>query len=87
MTIVPAILKQMPAVSQPQRKFLAVLFVTILTLRGRVTLGAIKQATRKFYSFSQNLWNNKGLGKNCIPIFGGDFRAKKWEHKIAGRLR
>jgi hypothetical protein len=37
MTIATDILKQIPAVSQPQRKFLAVLFVTILALRGRVT--------------------------------------------------
>src|SRR6266446_255352 len=37
MTIVSDILKQMPAVRQPQRKFLAVLFATILALRGRVT--------------------------------------------------
>ena len=36
MTIVNNILKQMPALSQPQRKFLATLFVTILALRGRV---------------------------------------------------
>src|SRR5215207_9136878 len=38
MTIVTDILKQMPAVRQPQRKFLAVLFATILALRGRVTM-------------------------------------------------
>jgi DDE superfamily endonuclease len=31
------ILKQMPGLGQPQRKFLATLFVTILVLRGRVT--------------------------------------------------
>ena len=37
MTIVHNILQQMPAVRQPQRKFLAVLFATILALRGRVT--------------------------------------------------
>jgi len=37
MTIVSDILKQMPAVRQPQRKFLMVLFATILALRGRVT--------------------------------------------------
>lgn len=37
MTIVGDILQQMPAVRQPQRKFLAVLFATILALRGRVT--------------------------------------------------
>src|SRR5438093_6460960 len=37
MTIVHDILKQMPALGQPQRKFLATLFVTILVLRGRVT--------------------------------------------------
>ena len=37
MTLVHNILKQMPALGQPQRKFLATLFVTILVLRGRVT--------------------------------------------------
>jgi hypothetical protein len=37
MTIATDLLKQMRAASQPQRKFLAVLFVTILALRGRVT--------------------------------------------------
>jgi hypothetical protein len=37
MTIVTDILQQMPAVRQPQRKFLIVLFATILALRGRVT--------------------------------------------------
>src|SRR5215467_146546 len=36
MTIVNDVLKQMPGLSQPQRKFLATLFVTILVLRGRV---------------------------------------------------
>src|SRR5215510_3272149 len=36
MTIVNDILKQMPGLSQPQQKFLATLFVTILVLRGRV---------------------------------------------------
>src|SRR5918995_251451 len=36
MIIVNDILKQMPGLSQPQRKFLATLFVTILVLRGRV---------------------------------------------------
>src|SRR5499433_2013342 len=36
MTIVNDILRQMPGLSQPQRKFLATLFVTILVLRGRV---------------------------------------------------
>jgi len=37
MTIVHDILKQMPGLGQPQRKFLATLFFTILVLRGRVT--------------------------------------------------
>src|SRR5215475_3675322 len=37
MTIVNDLLKQMPAVSQPRRKFLAMLFATIFALRGRVT--------------------------------------------------
>lgn len=36
MTIVKDILAQMPAVKQPQRKFLETLFTTILALRGRV---------------------------------------------------
>ena len=36
MTIVHDILKQIPGLGQPQRKFLATLFVTILVLRGRV---------------------------------------------------
>src|SRR5258705_8563600 len=36
MTIVHDILKQLPGLGQPQRKFLATLFVTILVLRGRV---------------------------------------------------
>jgi IS4 transposase len=36
MTIVNDILKQLPAVRQPQRKFLATLFATILALRGRI---------------------------------------------------
>jgi DDE superfamily endonuclease len=36
MTIVTDILQQMPALSQPQRKFLDTLFATILALRGRV---------------------------------------------------
>lgn len=36
MTIVKDILQQMPAVKQPQRKFLETLFATILALRGRV---------------------------------------------------
>jgi hypothetical protein len=36
MTLVNDILKQMPGLGLPQRKFLATLFVTILVLRGRV---------------------------------------------------
>ena len=36
MTIVHDILQQMPGLGQPQRQFLATLFVTILVLRGRV---------------------------------------------------
>jgi DDE superfamily endonuclease len=43
MTIVTDILQQMPAVSQPQRKFLAVLFATILALRGRVTFRTLSR--------------------------------------------
>src|SRR5438093_3021345 len=36
MTLINDILKQIPALGQPQRKSLAPLFVTILVLRGRV---------------------------------------------------
>jgi DDE superfamily endonuclease len=36
MTIVHDILKQIPGLGQPQQKFLATLFITILVLRGRV---------------------------------------------------
>lgn len=36
MTLINDLLKQMPGLGQPQRKFLATLFVTILVLRGRV---------------------------------------------------
>jgi len=36
MTIVHDILKHMPGLGEPQRKFLATLFVTVLVLRGRV---------------------------------------------------
>ena len=36
MTIVKEILQRMPAVGQPQAKFLDTLFATILALRGRV---------------------------------------------------
>ncbi len=38
MTMVKLILKQMPTVRQPQAKFFAILFATILALRGPVTL-------------------------------------------------
>jgi hypothetical protein len=37
MTFVHDILQQMPGLGQPQRKFLATWFITILVLRGRVT--------------------------------------------------
>src|SRR4029450_2341978 len=43
MTLVNDILKQMPGLSQPQRKFLATLFVTILVLRGRVTFRTLSR--------------------------------------------
>jgi hypothetical protein len=49
MTIVKEILKQMPAVSQPQRKFLATLFATILALRGRVNFRNLS----RYYDYSE----------------------------------
>jgi hypothetical protein len=43
MTIVNDILQQMPGVGQPQRKFLAVLFATILALRGHVNFRNLRR--------------------------------------------
>jgi hypothetical protein len=43
MTLVNDILKQIPALGQPQRKFLATLFVTILVLRGRVNFRTLSR--------------------------------------------
>src|SRR4051812_44742309 len=43
MTLVNDILQQMPRLSQPQRKFLATLFVTILGLRGRVNFRTLSR--------------------------------------------
>ena len=43
MTIVNDILQQMPGLGQPQRKFLATLFVTILVLRGRVNFRNLRR--------------------------------------------
>jgi hypothetical protein len=44
MTMVHDILKQMPGLGQPQRKFLAMLFVTILVLRGRVNFRTLSRS-------------------------------------------
>src|SRR5438132_2188826 len=43
MTMVHDILQQIPGLGQPQRKFLATLFVTILVLRGRVNFGKLSR--------------------------------------------
>jgi hypothetical protein len=43
MTLVNDILKQMPGLRQPQRKFLAPLFLTILVLRGRVNFRNLRR--------------------------------------------
>src|SRR5215475_12342017 len=43
MSIVNNILKQMPAVGRPQRKFLVLLFSTILALRGRVNFRNLRR--------------------------------------------
>ncbi len=43
MTIVNDILKQIPGLGQPQRQFLATLFVTILVLRGRVNFRNLRR--------------------------------------------
>jgi hypothetical protein len=44
MTLVNDILTQMPGLGQPQRKFLATLFVTILVLRGRVNFRTLRRS-------------------------------------------
>src|SRR2546425_10231555 len=44
MTIVHDILQQIPGLGQPQRKFLATLFVTILVLRGRVNFRNLRRS-------------------------------------------
>src|SRR2546423_722472 len=44
MTMVHDILQQMPGLGQPQRKFLATLFITILVLRGRVTFRNLRRS-------------------------------------------
>src|SRR6266404_5072013 len=44
MTLVNDILKQIPALGQPQRQFLATLFVTILVLRGRVNFRNLRRS-------------------------------------------
>ena len=38
MNIIESILQQIPAISQPQKKFLGVLFSTILLVNGKVNL-------------------------------------------------
>ena len=43
MTIVHDLLQQMPGLGQPQRKFLATLFVTIMVLRGRVNFRNLRR--------------------------------------------
>src|SRR6266853_959762 len=44
MTMVNDLLKHMPGLGQPQRKFLATLFVTILVLRGRVNFRNLRRS-------------------------------------------
>jgi DDE superfamily endonuclease len=65
MTIVTDILKQMPAVSQPQRKFLAVLFATILALRGRVTLRNLS----RYCEYSERTMARQFRGSFDWPTF------------------
>jgi hypothetical protein len=43
MTLVHDMLQQMPGLGQPQRKFLATVFVTILVLRGRVNFRHLRR--------------------------------------------
>jgi hypothetical protein len=49
MTFVNDILKQMLGLSQPQRKFLATLFVTILVLRGRVNFRNLRAYPNRLF--------------------------------------
>lgn len=52
MTIVKDILKQLPAVRQPQAKFLEILFSTILALRGHVTLRNLIPFPDRYYAIA-----------------------------------
>jgi hypothetical protein len=57
MTIVTDISKQMPTVRQPQRNFLAMLFVTILALRGCVTFRNLSRYCE--YSERTHVWHDR----------------------------
>jgi hypothetical protein len=51
MTIVNDILKQMPGLGLPQRKFLTTLLVTILDLRGRVNFRTVGQGGHELFQW------------------------------------
>jgi hypothetical protein len=65
MTIVTDILQRMPAVRQPQRKFLTVLFATILALRGRVTYRNLS----RYCDYSERTIARQGRAAFAWPDF------------------
>ena len=66
MTLVNDILKQMLGLSQPQRKFLATLFVTILVLRGRVNFRNLSRYCDTRNARSHGSFGNRLTGQTFI---------------------
>ena len=65
------ILQQMPGLSQPQRKFLATLFITILVLRGRVNFRHLS----RYCDYSERTPQSRGFLPSiprecCHPVSG-----------------
>jgi hypothetical protein len=65
MIIVKDILKQLPALKQPQRKFLETLFVTILALRGRVNYRNLS----RYCDYTERTFSRQFRSKFDWPAF------------------
>src|SRR4029453_9991380 len=100
MTMVHDILKQIPRLGQPQRKFLATLFVTILVLRGRVNFRNLS----RYCDYSQptiarlppplaprgarnlSAWGPSSTVVRAVPSVGWRFPRSPWSMSHAGAL-
>jgi len=67
MTIVTHILDQMPAINKPQRKFLPVLFATLLAVRGRANFRNLA----RYSSYSQRTHQRQFQQPFDFPAFNG----------------